>query len=184
MTRIRPFLLLLFLGPLMCFLPPAARAETPEDLNRQADAALQGLTSSNPTAAQLAKSAKGILIFPTIVKAGFIFGAAYGEGVMKVGSRYEGYYNSITGSWGLQAGAQSYGYALFLMTDKALQYIRDTHGWEIGTGPTVVVLDKGAEQNITTTSMKDDVYAVVFDQKGLMIGIDIKGTKISRIRRP
>ena len=93
------------------------------------------------------------------------------------------YYNSITGSWGLQAGAQSYGYAVFLMTDEAVRYIGETQGLVIGVGPTVVLVDEGVAKNLSTSTLKDDAYAFIFSQQGLMAGIIIEGTKISRINR-
>ena len=86
-------------------------------------------------------------------------------------------------SLGLQAGAQSYGYAVFLMTDKAVKYVHDTHGWEIGVGPTVVVVDEGVAKNLSSTTLKDDAYAFIFSQQGLMAGISLEGTKISRIKK-
>ena len=84
-------------------------------------------------------------------------------------------------SWGLQAGAQSYGYVVFLMNDKAVKYLEDTHGWEIGVGPTVVVVDEGVAKNFSTSTLKDDAYAFIFDQQGLMAGISLEGSKISRL---
>ena len=111
----------------------------------------------------------------------FLFGGAYGEGVLLERGHYE-YYNSFTGSWGLQAGAQSYGYAVFLMNDKAVDYVHKTDGWEIGVGPTVVIVDAGAAKNLSTSTLKDDAYAFIFDQKGLMAGVALEGTKISHIR--
>ncbi|MNG26139.1 hypothetical protein D3C84_1110900 [compost metagenome] len=99
------------------------------------------------------------------------------------GSKVDGYYNSVTGSWGLQAGAQTYGYAVFLMTEKAVNYVRETKGWEIGVGPTVVVVDEGMAKNLSSSTLKDDAYAFVFDQQGLMAGVSIEGTKISLIKR-
>ena len=163
---------------------PSTRAETPEDLNTNADQALHTLTSTNPLAADLSKKAKAVLIFPNIIKAGLIFGGAYGEGVLKQGGKVSGYYNSVTASWGFQAGAQSYGYVVFLMSKKAIKYVHDTHGWEIGTGPTVVVVNEGVAKNLSTSSLKDDAYAFIFDQQGLMVSLSIEGTKISRIRNP
>ena len=118
-----------------------------------------------------------------MVKAGLVFGGAYGEGVLKRGSKVDGYYNSVTGSWGLQAGGQSYGYAVFLMSEKAVSYIHRSQGWEIGTGPTVVVVNEGVAKNLSTSTLKDDAYAFIFDQQGLMAGVSIEGTKISRIKR-
>src|ERR1035438_8818189 len=100
------------------------------------------ITSTNPVAADIAKKAKAVLIFPNIVKAGLVFGGAYGEGVLKQDATIDGYYNSITAPFGWQAGAQSYGYVVFLMNNKAVKYIHETHGWEIGVGPTVVVVNE------------------------------------------
>ena len=160
-----------------------AIAATAEDLNKDSNQALQTLYKTNPLAESLAKKAKAILVFPNIIKAGLVFGGSYGEGELISGKKVDGYYNSVTGSWGLQAGAQSYGYAVFLMTDKAVDYIHQSHGWEIGTGPTVVVVDEGVAKNLTTTTLKDDSYAFIFNQQGLMAGVSIEGTKISEIHR-
>ena len=143
--------------------------------------ALQNLYAHRPFAAEIAKHAKAILIFPNIVKAGLVFGGAYGEGELQQGSHVDGYYNSVTASWGFQAGAQSYGYVVFLMNDKALRYVHETHGWEIGVGPTVVIVDEGVAKNLSTSTLKDDAYAFIFDQQGLMAGVSLEGTKISRI---
>jgi lipid-binding SYLF domain-containing protein len=160
-----------------------AFAATAEDLDKDAAQALQALYKTHPLAASLSHKAKAILIFPNIVKAGLVFGGSYGEGELLEGSKVDGYYNSVTASWGLQAGAQSYGYAVFLMTDKALKYVHDTHGWEIGVGPTVVVVDEGVAKNLSSSTLKDDAYAFIFGQQGLMAGVSIEGTKVSRIKR-
>jgi len=160
-----------------------ALAASAEDLDRDAMQALNTLYKKHPVAETLSKSAKGILVFPNIVKAGLIFGGSYGEGVLLKGSAVADYYNSITGSWGLQAGAQSYAYAVFLMTDAAVVYLEKSKGWEIGVGPTVVLVDEGVARNLSTSSLKDDAYAFIFSQQGLMAGLSIEGTKISRIDR-
>ncbi|MCE9508157.1 MAG: lipid-binding SYLF domain-containing protein [Alphaproteobacteria bacterium] len=160
-----------------------ASAATAQDLDRDSRQALQNLYKANPFAESLSHSAKAILVFPNIVKAGFVFGGSYGEGELIEGSKVDGYYNSVSGSWGLQIGAQSYGYVMFLMTDKALSYVRETHGWEIGVGPTVVIVDEGVAKNLSTSTLKDDAYAFIFSQQGLMAGISLEGSKVSRIKR-
>ena len=160
----------------------AQAASTAEDLNKDADQALHMLYKTNPVAADIAKQARAVLVFPSIVKAGLIFGGAYGEGELKKGSRVADYYNSFSASWGLQAGAQSYGYALFLMNQKAVDYLNRSEGWEIGVGPTVVIVNEGVAKNLSTTTLKDDAYAFIFDQKGLMAGVSIEGTKVSKIK--
>lgn len=158
-----------------------AISSTAEDLNKDADRALSLLIESNPLANDLSQKAKATLIFPNIVKAGLIFGGAYGEGVMKNNNEIDGYYNSVSGSFGWQAGVQSYGYAVFLMSDNAVQYLKDSRGWEIGVGPTVVVLNEGIAKNLSSSTLKDDTYAFIFDQHGLMASVSIEGTKISHI---
>jgi lipid-binding SYLF domain-containing protein len=159
-----------------------AYAASEADLNKDSDQALQTLYKLHPFAQRLSHNAKAILIFPNVVKAGLIFGGAYGEGELQKGSTIDGYYNSVTGSWGLQAGAQSYSYVVFLMSDKAVRYVRNTHGWEIGVGPTVVIVDEGKAKNLSSSTLKDDAYAFIFGQQGLMAGVSLEGTKISRIK--
>jgi len=160
---------------------PAAAASA-EDLNHDAFQALQTLYDSNPAAAAIGKKAKAILVFPNIVKAGLVFGGSYGEGALIRGGKVQGYYNSVAATWGLQAGAQSYGYVMFLMTNKAVDYVNETQGWEVGVGPTVVVVNEGVAQNISSSTLQDDAYAFIFNQQGLMAGVSIEGTKISRIK--
>jgi lipid-binding SYLF domain-containing protein len=161
--------------------PARAAPTTAADLNGESSQALQLLYRSNPAAAAISRKAVAILIFPNIVKAGLVFGAAYGEGELDQAGKIDSYYNSITGSWGLQAGAQSYGYAVFLMNNRAVSYLHRTKGLEIGVGPTVVIVNEGVAKNLSTSTLKDDAYAFIFDQQGLMAGVSIEGTKISRI---
>ena len=158
-----------------------ASAATAQDLDTDAQQALQTLYKIHPFAERLSHNAKAILVFPNVVKAGLIFGGSYGEGELISGSKVDGYYNSVMGSWGLQAGAQSYSYVVFLMTKKAVHYVHETHGWEIGVGPTVVVVDEGAAKNLSSSTLKDDAYAFIYGQQGLMAGVSLEGTKISRI---
>jgi len=160
-----------------------ASAATHEDLDKDSKQALQTLYKTEPLAEDLSRTAKAILVFPNIVKAGLVFGGGYGEGELLRGAKVIDYYNSVTGSWGLQIGAQSYGYAVFLMTEDAVRYVEETKGWELGVGPTVVVVDEGVAKNLSTSSLKDDAYAFIFSQQGLMAGVSIEGTKISRINR-
>jgi len=161
---------------------PAAAASAGE-INRDVDAALTKLYAHVPEARALAKRAKAILVFPSIVKAGFLLGAQYGDGALRRGGKTVGYYNSVAASYGFQAGVQSFGYVLFFMTDSALSALNKTEGFELGVGPSVVVLDSGAAKALTTTTMQSDVYAFIFDQRGLMAGAGLQGSKISRIDR-
>ena len=150
-------------------------------LDREAGAALSKLYASQPSAKILSQKAKGILVFPTMVKAGFMFGGQVGEGVLRKHGRTAGYYHSVAASYGFQAGVQSFGYALFFMSDAALDQLDATHGFEIGAGPSLVVVDQGVGKSITSNTITSDVYAFIFDQKGLMGGLGIQGSKITKI---
>jgi lipid-binding SYLF domain-containing protein len=184
MTNTRMFFLTLTLViASLISVTPHASAATAEDLNKDSIQALQNLYKVNSLAEKLSHSAKAVLIFPNVVKAGLVFGGSYGEGELIKDAKVDDYYNSVSGSWGLQAGAQSYGYAVFLMTDKALDSLHETQGWEIGVGPTVVMVDEGVAKNLSTSTLKDDAYAFIFGQQGLMAGVSIEGSKVSRIKR-
>lgn len=161
----------------------SVNAATAEDLNKDAEQALKILYQNNPVAKNISTKAKAILVFPKIIKAGLVFGGSYGEGVLLNNLKPIDYYNSVSASWGLQAGAQSYGYVVFLMNDKAVNYLKESKGWEFGVGPTIVVVNEGVAKNLSSSTLKEDAYAFIFDQQGLMASLSIEGTKISLINR-
>jgi lipid-binding SYLF domain-containing protein len=161
---------------------PVVAASMPQ-LDRNVDAALTKLYAGTPGARSLEKRARAILVFPSIVKAGFLFGAQYGDGALRRQGKTVGYYNTVAASYGYQAGLQSFGYVLFFMSDSALKYLDESGGFELGAGPSLVVLDAGKTAALTTTTMQSEIYAVVFDETGLMAGVGIQGSKISRIGR-
>lgn len=163
--------------------PDLSRAASAAELNRDARAALQKLYAKSPAARTLGEKATAILVFPAITKGGLIVGGQYGEGALLRGGKTAGYYNTVSVSYGLQAGVQKYGYALFFMSDSALAYLDRSDGWELGTGPSIVIVDVGAAGSVTTTTAKSDVYAFFFDQRGLMAGLGLQGTKITKIKK-
>jgi len=160
-----------------------AWAESAQDLNRDGARALRSLYASNSAAQLLGKKAKAVLVFPSMVKAGFLFGGQMGEGVLLKNGRPVAYYNSVAASYGLQAGVQKFGYALFFMNEGALSYLDKSDGWELGVGPSIVVVDQGMGKSMTSTTLTQDVYAFIFDQKGLMGGLGVQGSKITRISK-
>ena len=157
------------------------QAESPAKLQARARHALHDLYTQAPGAQALAADAKGILVFPSIVKGGFLVGAAYGDGVLFKGDQVAGYYNSTAASFGLQAGIQKFGYALVFMTDEDLRYLNNSEGWELGVGPSITIVDQGMATSLTTTTARKGVYGFFFEQRGLMAGIGLQGTKITRI---
>ena len=143
--------------------------------------ALQQLVAQNPAAAKCKSKALAVLVFPKVVKAGFIVGAQSGEGILLERGRPTGRYRTVAASYGLQAGVQEYGYALFLMNQNAVDWVNNTRGWEIGTGPSVVLVDKGMARSFTTDTLHSGIYAFTFDQRGLMAGLGLQGSKIMRL---
>jgi lipid-binding SYLF domain-containing protein len=182
-TRIRPITAALMIAASAFVFTPthSALAEGEAGLRADARAALASLYAQTPAAKSLGESAKAVLIFPNIVKAGFIVGAQYGDGVLMRGGKTVDYYNTLQGSVGYQAGVEKFGYALFLMTESSVKYLADSKGWELGVGPEVVIVDQGAAAQLSTTTAKKDVYAFYFDQKGLMAGVSIQGTKVTKL---
>jgi len=159
----------------------SAMGATAAEISKNSQAALKTLYAKVPKAKELGSKALAVLVFPNVIKAGLGVGGQYGDGALIKGGKTVAYYNTAGASVGLQAGAQKYGYALFFMNANALQQIDKAEGFDIGVGPTVVVLDEGAAKSMTTTTMKDDIYAFIFSQKGLMAGLGIQGNKITKI---
>ena len=164
-----------------CFYPVIVSATDASEIDNNSTQALTTLYRTTPGSRALADKARGVLVFPSIVKGGFIVAGQYGDGALRKRGRTVGYYRSVAASVGFQAGAQSFGYVLFFMDDDSLKYLDKSDGWEVGTGPSLVVLDKGFGKNLSSTTMQKGVYAFIFNQKGLMGGIGIQGSKITKI---
>jgi lipid-binding SYLF domain-containing protein len=182
----RIFCLFLLIG--VTFGSTSATAKDRTALDNDVHAAIKLLKATSPAARRLASSAKGALVFPNIVKAGFLVGVQYGEGALvraKQGGGYyiASYYNITSASYGLQVGVQSFGYVMALMTDVAVQNVELSAGWELGVGPSIVIVDAGLAKTLTTETAKSDVYAFTFGQKGLMGGLGLQGTKITRLNK-
>lgn len=150
-------------------------------LNRDSRAKLNALYARVPLAKALRAKAYAVLVFPEVTKAGLMIGGQYGEGALIKKGKTAGYYNTAGASYGLQAGVQQFGYAMFFMNAKALKALEGSEGFEVGVGPSVVVVDEGMAKQSTTKTLDDDVYAFVFAQKGLMAGLGLQGNKISKI---
>lgn len=160
---------------------PLSFAADTAEIESASIAALAKLVETNPAAAALEEKAEAVLVFPSILKAGLIVGGQGGNGALLVDGKAVAYYNIAAASYGLQAGVQEFGYAMFLMTDKARESLDSTDGWELGVGPSIVVVDEGVGKSLTTTTAKDDVYAFIFSQTGIMAGLGVQGSKITRI---
>jgi len=174
--------LAVFVALAACSSPTKYKSSAAYEIDREAKVSLNKLLQSNKDARNLKKNVKAILVFPKIYKAGFIVGAQYGNGaLLSPKGRTIGYYNSSAASYGFQVGLQGFGYAMFFMDTDSLSYLDKSAGWELGVGPSIVIVDKGFGKNITSTTLQKGVYAFIFDQKGIMAGVGIQGTKITKI---
>jgi len=159
---------------------PTHRASA-ASLTSESRAALRQLVAQNPAASKVSQNAMAVLVFPDVVKAGFIIGGQGGDGMLFVHGRAAGHYRTAAASYGLQVGVQKFGYALFFMNQKAVNWVNAAHGWSIGSAPSLVIVDKGAARTISSETLHSGIYAFTFDQRGLMAGLGIQGSKITRI---
>ncbi len=171
---------LLTFSALISFSPPA-RAASSAEISADAMAALEQLYSQDPRMRELGKQAVAVLVFPDIIKGGFLVGGERGSGALIRRGQVEGIYSISALSFGFQAGAQQFSYALFFMNEPALAYLDQSDGWSLGAGPSLVVVDQGYAASISTTTLTQDVYAVPFGEQGLMAGMGLQGSKISRM---
>ena len=163
------------------FAPASSFAGSASQIAADARSSLASLYEDSESAKTLGAKAKAVLVFPKIIKAGFLVGGQYGDGALFMNGKVAGYYNSAALSYGLQAGVQWFGYAMFLMDDEAVNYLHSSEGWEIGSGPSVVVWDEGATKSLSTTTLQQDAYVFIYGQQGLMAGLGLQGTKITEI---
>ena len=161
--------------------PALSRGSSAREIDREATQSLANLFTNTPDAKVLADKAVAVLVFPRIVKGGFIIGGQFGDGALRKNGKSLAYYRSLAASYGFQAGIQAFGYVLFFMDDESVRYLNNSDGWELGVGPSLVVLDSGFGKNLSTTTLQKGVYAFIFDQTGLMAGMGIQGTKITKI---
>jgi len=150
-------------------------------LEGEARWSLNRLTATQPVAAMLHQRAYATLVFPDITKAGFLVGGEYGNGVLFRRGGISGYYNLAGVSYGFQAGAQTYSLVMFFMNEWSWRTLNSRDGFQVGVGPSVVVLDDGLAKSVSSTTLTSDVYVFVFGEQGLMAGAGLQGTKITRL---
>jgi lipid-binding SYLF domain-containing protein len=158
-----------------------ALATSAREIDSSATRILMTLYTKKPDAKTLADKAVAVLVFPSIVKGGFIIGGQFGDGALRKHGQTVAYYRSVAASYGFQAGVQKFGYVLFFMDEASVQYLDKSDGWELGSGPSLVMLDEGFGKVLSTTTLQKGVYAFIFNQKGLMAGVGIQGSKITKI---
>jgi lipid-binding SYLF domain-containing protein len=154
---------------------------TRRGLDTNADAALSRLYAQVAGSEQMVRQARGVLVFPSVLEAGFVFGASRGNGVLRVGGNTVSYHATTSGSWGLQAGAQSTAVFILFMTDEALKRFQDSRGWTAGTDASVTLISVGASAQVTTATAQQPVVGYVLSNRGLMAGITLDGTRITRL---
>ncbi|MGC2410405.1 MAG: YSC84-related protein [Methyloceanibacter sp.] len=163
--------------------PPRSEAAAAADIDADVDATLHSFESQIGGARELANKAAGILVFPSVVKAGIGFGGEYGEGLLIIRGRPGGYYNLISASFGFQLGVQERSVIIMFMTDEALAGFEARAGWKVGVDGSVAIVTLGVGGSIDTDKITDPVIGFILDPKGLMYNLTLEGSKISRISR-
>ncbi|PMS14626.1 hypothetical protein C0Z18_30725 [Trinickia dabaoshanensis] len=160
---------------------PAANAGRRATIDSDVDATLTRLYSTVKGSRELVGNARGVLVFPSVISAGFWFGGQYGQGSLRVGGQTTGYYSVAAASFGPQIGAQSKAIVMLFMTQEALDKFTSSQGWAAGVDATVAVVRIGANGNVDTSTATGPVEAFVLTNAGLMAGVSLEGTKISRL---
>jgi lipid-binding SYLF domain-containing protein len=160
---------------------PAANAGKRDTINAGVDSTLSRLYENVNGSRELVAKARGVLVFPSVISAGFWIGAQYGEGALRVNGQTTGYYSTVAGSFGLQIGAQSKALVFLFMTQEALDEFLRSQGWAAGADATVAVLKVGANGAVDTSTATSPVEAFVLTNGGLMAGVSLEGTKVSRL---
>jgi lipid-binding SYLF domain-containing protein len=158
-------------------------AASAEKINIGVNNTLKRFSKEVSGGSEFLKNAKGVLVFPSVIKAGFGIGGEYGEGALRISGKTVEYYNTAAASIGLQLGAQSKSIVLAFLTNKALSNFRKSKGWKAGVDGSVAVLKWGVGEDINTVDIKDPIVGFVFSNKGLMYNLTIEGSKFSKIDR-
>ena len=164
-------------------MPDVSKASSAEEINDAANATLHRFVEQNPSAEELGRKAAGVLVFPSVVKAGMLLGGQYGEVVLIVHGNAAGYYNIVSASFGFQLGVQSLSIIIVFVTQQALADFHRAYGGKVGIDGSIVVVTLGAAGSIDTDSLTSPIVAFVTDQEGLMYSLSLEGSKISRIER-
>jgi lipid-binding SYLF domain-containing protein len=162
---------------------PDQSMEKAEKINTGVDMTLEQFKKDIKGGDEFLKSAKGVLVFPNVIKAGFIVGGAYGEGALRIAGETVDYYNTVAASFGFLAGAQSVRTIIVFMQEDALKKFRESKGWEAGVDGNVTLVNIGASGTIDTTNIKDPIVGFVFGNKGLMADLSLAGSKYTKIVR-
>jgi len=175
---------LALLGLVMLSLRPGTGiAATAVEIDIKTDATLKQFAETVDGAQVFLDNAKGVLVFPSIFRAGFVFGGQYGEGALRIDGRTADYYNTVGGSFGFQLGAQTQTLILVFLEQSALDQFRRSSGWEVGVDGSVALVELGAAASLTTISAKDPIVAFVFDNKGLMYNLSLEGSKFTKLNK-
>ena len=163
--------------------PRAGNASSAQEINDAANGMLHRFVEQNLSAQELGRKAAGVLVFPSVLKAGIGLGGAYGEGVLIVHGNAAGYYNIISASFGFQLGVQSQSVIIMFMTEEASTQFENSSGWKVGIDGSIVIVNIGAGGSIDTDNLTSPIIGFIPDQQGLMYSLSLEGSKITRITR-
>jgi lipid-binding SYLF domain-containing protein len=178
-TSIRLILVGLFL---LCS-ASMAYSDTAKEIDVSVEVTLERFNKEVPGGTSFLKKAKGVLVFPSVIKVGIGIGGEYGEGALRIGGKTADYYSTMAASIGFQLGAQAKSIILAFLSEGALKQFRNSDGWKAGVDGSVALISLGMGDSLDTTNVKDPIVAFVFGQKGLMYNLTLEGSKFSKLKR-
>lgn len=171
-----------FWAPVTAAVAAESNAAKRHEIDAKVNETLSRLFETVNGSKELVGKANGVLVFPSVIKAGFVAGGEYGQGALRIGGKTVGYYSTAAASFGLQAGAQSKAVIFLFMTHDALNSFRNSKGWSVGGEGSVALVKVGANGQIDTTTATAPVQAIVITNAGLMGDVSLSGAKISRLK--
>jgi len=178
---IRPMAVLAAAFVIVGFAAEGVWAKTAQEINASVNACLDRFYKQVKGGKELTAKAKGTLVMPNVVKAGLIVGGEYGEGALRIGGKTVSYYNIASGSIGFQIGGEAKDFVILFMTQDALKQFQASKGWEVGMDGNVALVTIGGGERVDFTKLNDPIIGFVFDVKGLMADISLKGAKFTKI---
>lgn len=166
-----------------CWGADSAVAATAKEIDVSVDVALEKFEKDVGGAKQFLAGSKGLLVFPSVIKAGVGFGGEYGEGALRIGGKTVDYYNTMAASFGLQFGAQAKTIVLVFLDEDALKRFRKSEGWKVGVDGSVAVISIGAGTSLDSTKFNDPIVGFILDQKGLMYNLTLEGSKFTKLSK-
>ena len=164
-------------------IPGVGQAKSAQEIDIEVNETLKQFEEEVKGGKEFLGKANGVLVFPSVIKAGLVVGGEYGEGALQIGGKTVDYYSTAAASIGFQLGAQSKSLVIVFMTEPVLADFRKAKGWKAGVDGSIAVVEWGVGEDINTVDIKDPIIGFVFSNKGLMFNLTLEGSKFTKLEK-